>query len=99
MPFDAPTATRTHAFPLALAAEGETVRIAALGAGKAMERRLADLGLPPGSEIRIMHRQGPGRMVVGRGFARIALGAGLTAKIMVTLPDEDRQGCPRAAAE
>jgi ferrous iron transport protein A len=97
MPFDSATPASTHAFPLALAAEGEKLRIAALVAGKNVERRLADLGLPVGSEIEVLHRQGPGRMVVGKGYARIALGVGLTAKIMVTLADGCER-CPRAAA-
>ena len=87
-----------HAFPLALAAAGEKVRIASLNAGKKLERRLADLGLPVGSELEIMHREGRGRMVVGRGYARVALGAGMTSKILVTLND-GCAACDKAEAD
>lgn len=86
-----------HAFPLALAGEGERVRLVALAAGKNLERRLADLGLPVGIELEVVQRQGGGRMVVGREFARVALGAGMTAKMMVVLPSEDGGDCGQCA--
>ena len=75
-----------HAFPLALARRGELVRIAAIRAGKGLERRLYDIGLPVGSEIEIVLREGAGRMVVGCGNTRVALGSGMAQKIMVVLP-------------
>ncbi|HOV03000.1 MAG TPA: FeoA family protein [Hyphomicrobiales bacterium] len=72
-------------FPLALAAEGEKVRIAALRAGKGLSRRLTDLGLPLGAEIRVMQRRPGGAMIVGRDALRVALGAGMAQKVMVAL--------------
>lgn len=84
-----------HAFPLALAGVGEQVRIASLNASKNVERRLSDLGLPVGTEIEVVHRQGRGRMVVGRGYARVALGAGMTSKILVTLSADACATCER----
>ncbi|MEZ5839216.1 MAG: FeoA family protein [Hyphomicrobiales bacterium] len=74
-----------HLFPLALAAEGEKVRIAALRAGKGLSRRLTDLGLPLGAEIRVMQRRPGGAMIVGRDNLRVALGAGMSQKVMVAL--------------
>ena len=72
-----------EAFPLARGGKGSRVRIVALMAGKGLERRLSDMGLPVGAEIEILHREGWGRMVVARDHARVALGAGMTHKILV----------------
>ena len=74
-------------FPLAFAAKGQRLRIVKLAGGKGLGRRLMDLGLPMGAEIEVVHRQGVGRMVVARQRARVALGAGMTQKIMVTWAD------------
>ena len=74
-------------FPLAYATRGQKVRIANLGSGKALERRLTDLGLPIGAEVEIMHREGIGRLVLACGPTRMALGSGACHKILVTLVD------------
>ena len=79
--------TGTSAFPLVLAGEGEKVRILAYTHGRGVERKLADLGLPVGSELMIMTRQHGGRMVIARDGVRIALGAGLAHRIMVARVD------------
>lgn len=72
------------AFPLSTAAAGDRLVITALKAGKGLGRRLADLGLPVGTEIEVVHRQHGGRLVVARQMSRVALGASMTQKIMVT---------------
>lgn len=69
-------------FPLAMAQEGERVRIERLSGGHGLEMRLTALGLNVGSEVLIAHRQG-GQMVVIRGETRLALGAGMAQKIWV----------------
>lgn len=74
-------------FPLALAGEGERVRIIAYSSGRGVERKLADLGLPVGSDLTIMTRQGAGQMIVARDGIRIALGAGMAHRIMVARVD------------
>ncbi|MDX9861148.1 MAG: FeoA family protein [Rhodospirillales bacterium] len=71
-------------FPLADAVAGDRLIIASFHAGREMNRRLADLGLPIGAQIEVVHRQRGGRMVVARDLSRVALGAGMTDKIMVT---------------
>lgn len=71
-------------FPLSNAVAGDSLIIAGLRAGKGLGRRLADLGLPIGSRIEVVHRQHGGRLVVARELSRVALGAGMTQKIMVT---------------
>ncbi len=85
---------RAHAFPLALAAVGERLRIASFQAGKGMGRRLNDIGLNPGSEIEVVHRQRGGSVVVSKGNTRVALGAGMTYKIVVTLVDAPAPAAP-----
>lgn len=74
----------TPAFPLADAVAGDHLIITAFRAGKELSRRLADLGLPIGARIEVIHRQRGGRLVVARDLSRVALGAGMTDKIMVT---------------
>ena len=75
------------------------MRIAALMGGKSVQRRLADLGLPVGSELEVIQGQDRGRMVVGRGYARVALGVSTTNKILVVLPEDTAEcdACPRLA--
>jgi len=67
---------------LAMADEGCQVRIVALRAGHNLDRRLTDLGLNIGSELRIVQRRGGG-LVVARGKTRIAVGGGMAMKIQV----------------
>jgi len=81
---DASRSLGTPVFPLADAVAGDHLIIASFHAGKEMSRRLADLGLPIGARIEVIHRQAGGRMVVARDLSRVALGAGMTDKIMVT---------------
>jgi ferrous iron transport protein A len=72
-------------FPLAMAQEGERLRIHLLRGGKGLETRLTALGLNVGSELTVSQRSG-GSLVVLRGETRIALGAGMAHKIMVVRP-------------
>ncbi|WP_256091507.1 FeoA family protein [Candidatus Thiosymbion oneisti] len=69
-------------FPLSMADEGAPVRIHTVRAGRSLAQRLTDLGLNLGGEIRIVQRQGAG-LLVARGEGRIAVGAGIAAKILV----------------
>ena len=69
-------------YPLAMAQEGDRVRIFLLRGGKGLEMRLTSLGLNVGSELTVSQRQG-NNLVVIRGETRLALGAGMAQKIMV----------------
>jgi ferrous iron transport protein A len=69
-------------FPLMMADEGARVCILALQGGKGLTTRLTELGLNVGTELHIVQRQGGG-LLVARGESRIALGAGMAAKIQV----------------
>jgi len=74
---------RAQQFPLAMASEGEVVRVEAILGGGSMSRRVAEIGLNVGSEIVVCQRQGAG-LIVARGETRIAIGGGLALKIMVS---------------
>ncbi len=69
-------------FPLALAQEGERVRIVRHTGGHEIEMRLTDLGLNVGSEVLVSQRLA-NQVVVIRGETRLALGAGMAQKILV----------------
>ncbi len=73
----------TQAFPLAMAAEAERVRVVALRGGPGLTRRVAEMGLNVGSEVVVRQRQASG-LIVSRGQTRFALGAGTAQKIMVS---------------
>lgn len=75
--------SKSAAFPLTMATEGDRVRVQTLRGGKGLARRLTELGLNQGSEVRVVQRQGSG-LVVARGETRIALGGGMAMKILVT---------------
>ncbi len=69
-------------FPLAMAQEGERVKVFLLRGGKGLEMRLTSLGLNVGSVLTVSQRQGA-NLVMIRNETRLALGAGMTQKIMV----------------
>jgi ferrous iron transport protein A len=48
-----------------------------------MEKRLSSMGIAVGSELRLLQREG-GNLVVAVGNSRLALGAGIAQKILVT---------------
>ena len=81
-PLQSDDAPKQSAFPLAMAQEGERLRIASLRGGRGLEMRLTSLGLNVGSELTVSQREG-GKLVVLRGETRQALGAGMAQKIMV----------------
>ncbi|MBK1685862.1 FeoA family protein [Rhodoferax fermentans] len=84
---DAGQATHTSSsraqatFPLSMATPGQLLRVAALR-GSGMDRRMTEIGLNVGAEIRVVQQQGGG-LVVQRGESRYALGAGLAHRVLV----------------
>lgn len=65
---------------------GAYARITAIEGGRDMTRRLLALGLRPGSEIRVEHHRGRGR-VLAVGPTRVALGGGMVEKLQVEVLD------------
>jgi len=70
--------------PLSMVSSGEEVRVVAVRAGWGLQRRLADMGLTPGVQVRVINSQRPGPVVLDIRGSRLALGYGVAHKIMVT---------------
>jgi Fe2+ transport system protein FeoA len=69
--------------PLALACPGETVTVTTVRAGRGLQRRLADMGLTPGVQIRVINSQMPGPVLIDLRGSRLGLGFGVAQKILV----------------
>ena len=72
--------------PLSMVSSGELVQVAAVRAGWGLQRRLADMGLTPGVQVRVVNSQRPGPVVIEIRGSRLALGQGVAHKIMVKQP-------------
>jgi ferrous iron transport protein A len=77
------SATAPPSFPLPMAGEGVTVRLAGIGGGQRAAHRLAELGLTPGVELTVLRDNG-GTLLVAVGDTRLALGHGLAHSVLVT---------------
>jgi Fe2+ transport system protein FeoA len=69
--------------PLTKAEIGVPYRLEQLRGGRAVQRRLAELGLTPGVTVRVLQNCG-GPLLVAIRSSRIALGKGMATKISVT---------------
>lgn len=69
--------------PLAMARPGELVTVIGVRAGWGLQRRLADMGLTPGVQIRVINSQMPGPVLIDLRGSRVALGRGVAQKVMV----------------
>lgn len=59
------------------------VRVVALAGGNGLDRRMTEMGINVGAELKVCQREGSG-IVVMRGETRFALGGGMAHRIMVT---------------
>ena len=76
---------RSILLPLSMAKVGEQVVIKEMmGPGNA-RGRLSSMGLRPGDTLEIINNNGMGRLIVGHGNTRLAMGRGIAQKIMVVL--------------
>jgi ferrous iron transport protein A len=73
-----------HEIPLAIARAGEPVTVTGIKAGYGLQKRLADMGLTPGVQIKVMNRQMTGPLLIDLRGSRVALGRGIALKIYVT---------------
>ena len=69
--------------PLAMARPGELVTVIGVRAGRGLLRRLADMGLTPGIQIRVINSQMAGPVLIDLRGSRVALGRGVAQKILV----------------
>jgi Fe2+ transport system protein FeoA len=66
-----------------MASSGDEVEVIAVRAGWGLQRRLADMGLTPGVQVRVINSQRPGPVVIDLRGSRLALGHGVAHKVMV----------------
>ncbi len=69
--------------PLAFVPEGEEAVVVEVLGGKGLARRLYELGLMPGTKVKVLTSCSPGPLLIDIRGSRIALGRGVTMKIMV----------------
>ena len=74
----------TQHLPLALSPEGERVAVTAVIGGREMQRRMTELGILVGREVRVIRSGGCGPLVIAVGESRLALGQDVSRKILVT---------------
>jgi len=70
--------------PLAMARVGDLVTVTGVMAGWVLQKRLADMGLTPGTQIRVISSQLSGPVLIDLRGSRVALGRGVALKIIVT---------------
>jgi ferrous iron transport protein A len=68
--------------PLIFCDNGETCTVKDIMGGKALNKRLIDLGMNKGTKVKIVRNEG-GRLILSIEGTRIALGQGMAHKIMV----------------
>ena len=78
------------------AREGEHLVVCGFSGGAELERRLIEMGLNPGAEIEVLGSNGGPLVVACRG-SRLALGRGLSEKVLVAPAQftPGRRGCRR----
>ncbi len=71
--------------PLSLVSSGQTVTIQDVRGGRKLRRRLLDLGLNHGAQVRVVKNQMTGPMIVAvKEDGRLALGRSMSHYIMVS---------------
>ena len=74
---------KEQVMPLALASQGERVKIISFEGGAKMKERLNSMGLSVGEVVEVLNSSGP--FIINARNSRIALGKGLAQKVMVSL--------------
>jgi ferrous iron transport protein A len=70
--------------PLTMTRPGESVQLVAIRGGRRARKRLADLGLTPGTTVRVVQANSMGPLIVAfKDDVRLALGRGMAHKIQV----------------
>ncbi len=75
---------QANIMPLPMAALGKRVKIFSLEGGRGMQERLTSMGLGPGAEIEVVRKGAPGPCIVAVKETRLAIGAGMAQRIMVS---------------
>lgn len=76
---------RQPLIPLTMAKPGERVEIRDFMGGKSAQGRLVSMGFRKGDVLEVISNNGQGRLIVGLGTTRLALGRGVAEKVTVSL--------------
>ncbi len=83
--------TSARSQPLPTIPPGQRVQIVSIAAGHRATRRLQDMGLIPGVEIRVLQSRGEGALMLAIGDSRLAVARGVAHKVLVQpVPQETR---------
>jgi ferrous iron transport protein A len=69
--------------PISLASAGKMLLVTGINAGLGLQRRLADMGLIPGTPVMVVNGYYPGPLLINVRGSRLGLGFGVAQKIMV----------------
>jgi Fe2+ transport system protein FeoA len=69
--------------PLTMVSEGRKVVLREIIGGMGIRRRLTNMGLHPGTHLKIISNSGRGPFVISVGDTKLMLGRGMAQKIMV----------------
>jgi ferrous iron transport protein A len=72
-----------YRMPLAMVPPGEAVTVAYVQAGCGLSRRLADMGLTPGTVLKVIRGDGAGPILIDIRGSRLMLGVGVAHRVMV----------------
>lgn len=70
-------------FPLAMASEGDNVKVIDIRGGNNMQSRMAGMGIRQGDLLIVVQRHSHGSIVIARNETRYVLGGGMAQKISV----------------
>jgi len=76
---------RRPLIPLSMTKTGEQVELKEIVEKRGVRERLSDMGLRLGDQIEIINNSGRGKIILGRGYTRLAIGRGLAQKIMIAI--------------
>ena len=74
---------KPKAYPLTLASDGEDVFVVSFSFGRNLQRKLKDIGLMVGIQVKVLENDFSGPLLLAIGDTRVALGRGMAHKIMV----------------
>ena len=69
--------------PLSMVSSGELVEVVTVKAGWGLQRRLGELGLTTGAQVRVITGHRRGSVLIDIRGSRLALGRGVAHRIMV----------------
>jgi len=77
---------RHHGIPLTQAPVGKPLQLVKIHGGREITHRLVEMGLTPGSTLKILQNAG-GPLLISVRKSRIAIGRGMAFRMRVTIED------------